>query len=301
MATYTFCSRWQIAALWALITICGGITFADDPPSQGDPVEIWRPPILDTRAWVYGNPAPTSSPNRFALFRMPVGFLSDPVGLDSDDDPTPAEGSLPDNDMTPSRVQVTLGNDNQHFDFRSANDPGGFGYFTIHSQYQLIDNGGTSFCVNLRAVTPAGQDNDGLIQGPTVFSPAMALYQDLGNGSALHGFVSSNVRAGTEWSDQVERHYRYGLAVQSPLTDPTGIMTFGSVHLFVEALGRYQTDSYTYSSSAPGQRPVNPWEVLPGLHWQLHENCWMSGGLIVPLGSSRSENNLWHITCSWKF
>jgi hypothetical protein len=71
--------------------------------------------------------------------------------------------------------------------------------------------------------------------------------------------------------------------------------TIGSVHFFVEALGRQRS-----SPDLPTRPPFN-WEVLPGLHWQVGENWWLSGGLLLPLGPSRFETNLWQITCSWRF
>ena len=79
-----------------------------------------------------GNPlqddtSPPSRPDRFQLFRMPVGFLTNPVGLDSDDDDPPGDlesataPSFPGED----RLQLILGQDNPFFDFRYPGDPGG--------------------------------------------------------------------------------------------------------------------------------------------------------------------------------
>ena len=44
------------------------------------------------------------------------------------------------------------------------------------------------------------------------------------------------------------------------------------------------------------------WEVLPGLHYKLSDNWWITGGLIVPVGKTLSEApQLWRVTCSLQF
>ena len=41
--------------------------------------------------------------------------------------------------------------------------------------------------------------------------------------------------------------------------------------------------------------------MLPGLHWKVADNWWMSGGVILPVGAPRSEPGLWQFTCSLQF
>src|SRR5207302_168063 len=103
---------------------------------------------------------------RFRLFRMMPGFLSDPPGLDSGDDqlaPGEPSSSLLSNKDTESvaRIQVALGGDNPFFDYRWRGDPGGVGYYRMHSQLQLLDSGSTSLCLNCQAFTPAGLESGG--------------------------------------------------------------------------------------------------------------------------------------------
>src|SRR5207247_1549893 len=87
-----------------------------------------------------------SRPDRFQLFRMPAGFPTNPVGLDSDDNDPPGElesanaPSFPGED----RLQLILGQDNPFFDFRYRGDPGGVGYYRLHTQYQLRSEEHTS-------------------------------------------------------------------------------------------------------------------------------------------------------------
>ena len=248
-----------------------------------------------------GNPlqddtSPPSRPDRFQLFRMPVGFLTNPVGLDSDDDdplPNPESATAP-SFPGEDRIQLILGQDNPFFDFRYPGDPGGVGYYRLHTQYQLLDSSTGGLCLGLRAVTPAGLEADGLARGHTILTPALAWYQDLGGNLALHGYIGKNLRAANGWTDSLERSLHYGMALQQPIPGMSST-TIGSLHFFVEALGRQR------SSPDLGASPTFNWEVLPGLHWQMGENWWMSGGFVLPMGASRPETNLWQITCSWRF
>jgi hypothetical protein len=232
-------------------------------------------------------------PDRFALFRMPAGFLTTPVGLDSDDDdPTASLDSPP--APGDDRVQVLLGQDNPFFDFRYRGDPGGPGYYRLHAQYQLLDSNTSGLCLGLRAVTPAGLESDGVAQGWTVLSPALAWYQDLGGNTIIHGFIGKNVHATSNWTDSLERSVNYGLAVQQPVpgTIPTSNC---SLHMFVEALGRQRSNPDLVD------RPTSTFEMLPGIHWQMGENWWLQGGVLLPLGANRLDPGLWQITCSWRF
>jgi hypothetical protein len=233
---------------------------------------------------------------RFPLFGMPVGFLYEPVGLENDDDPSPEDPLAPAGTATDSladlKVQVALGSHNPFFDLRKAGDPGGVGYYKLHSQLQLFDSESAALSLGLQAVTPAGLDSNGVQDGPTVVSPSLAWSQDLGGDSALHGFIGKDVRGGPRWTDRLERGIRCGLAVQSPL--PYGGMGVSpNLHMFVEALGRLN-NAGTLTDPAP-----RTFEVLPGLHWRLNDNCWMSGAMIVPVDAPRLE--LWQITCRWQF
>jgi hypothetical protein len=233
---------------------------------------------------------------RFPLFGMPVGFLYEPVGLENDDDPPPedplAPAGSPTDTLADLRVQVALGSHNPFFDLRKAGDPGGVGYYKLHSQVQLLDGESAALSLGLQAVTPAGLDSNGVQDGPTVVSPSLAWSQDLGGDTALHGFIGKDVRGGPRWADRLERGIRCGLAVQSPL--PYGGMGLSpNLHMFVEALGRL---NHAGSLTDPAPRTF---EVLPGLHWRLNDSCWMSGAVIVPVDAPRLE--LWQITCRWQF
>jgi len=85
---------------------------------------------------------PSSRPDRFQLFRMPTGFLSTPVGLDTDDDDSSENPTLTSPGTGQDRIQVAVGQDNPFFDFRYRGDPGGYGYYRLHAQYQLVDSNG---------------------------------------------------------------------------------------------------------------------------------------------------------------
>ena len=102
------------------------------------------------------------------------------------------------------------------------------------------------------------------------------------------------MRANTRLSENLGHSVHYGLAVQSPLTE-AGPSQNQSVHMFIEALGRYHFDA-----PDPGQRPPTL-ELVPGLHWQMGDNWWMSSGVSVPLGGNRTDAGMVQITCSWRF
>ena len=250
---------------------------------------------LNISGTIQDTSAPSFRPDRFQLFRMPSGFLTTPVGLDSDDDDPANDPSL---SVAPSagddRLQVLLGQDNPFFDFRYRGDPGGHGYYRLHAQYQLLDSNSSGLCLALRAVTPAGLETEGLAQGRTILTPALSWYQDLGANFVLHGYVGKNLHASPNWTDNLERSLHYGFAVQQPIP---GLDSgpIGSLHMFVEALGRQRSNPDLVD------RPVSTFEMLPGVHWQLGENWWMQGGVLLPMGASRLDTGLWQITCSWRF
>jgi hypothetical protein len=230
---------------------------------------------------------------------MPSALPSDPVGLDSESDAVPNEpdapGVLSDREWArDGRLKVALGTDNPFFDFRRPGDPGGVGFYRLHSQVLLFDNQRTGLSMGLQAVTPAGAEADGVADGPTVLSPNFAWFHEMANGTAIQGFLGKNLRANARWPDSLERQINYGLALQRPLP---GIESAPgrSVHLFLEALGRYRVDG-----DSSQRAPLN-WDLLPGIHWRLGESWWMSGGVLMPLSAPRPEARLWQITCSWQF
>jgi hypothetical protein len=234
--------------------------------------------------------APRARTNRIQLFRIAPGFLTDPVGLETDDSATapPSDG--------PDWLQVSLGNDNPFFDFRRPGDPGGVGYYRVNTQVQLFGTSSTSCALSLQAVTPAGLDQDGVADGPTVVSPSLCVYHELADGTAIQGFVGRHLHVNSGLgSGPLHRQMQYGFAVQRPVWD-TGPDNVGSFYLFVEALGRYR-----YNANVVG--PPAVWEMVPGVHWRLTDNLWLSGGVLMPVNAipTAREARLWQFTCSFQF
>ncbi len=259
------------------------------PAARADEVINWNPNAilpLDQEA----DAANTPRPNRIRLFRISPGFLSDPVGLTDADDPTATDPT----DGGPDWMTVTMGPDNPFFDLRLPGDPGGVGYYKVNTQVQLFDSPTTGCAVTLQAVKPAGRDNDGLDDGPTVVSPSVALFHALDDGTAIQGFVGKHVNLNTNWTNQLDQAVQYGMAVQRPIL-PAGPDGSGNVFVFVEALGRYRYDGST-SATTP-----NAVEVLPGVHWQMTQNWWMSGGVVLPVNTAPTGVNQWQFTCSFHF
>jgi hypothetical protein len=225
------------------------------------------------------------SPGRVArlhLFNMPSGFLYEPIGIDMDD----GVGDEPPQPMAKSAVpvQVTLGMDNPFFDYRWRTEAGGYGYYLLDSQVQLLDKGSTSLCLGLQAVTPAGLDAGGVADGPTVLRPSLAWFQEIGSAAALQGFVSKSVRAHAGWSEDFETGFRYGVGLQYAVPW-LAITPNQSVYFFMEALGRYQ--------QLPDVGAARPplLEVIPGIHWRMGDNWW------IAVGAARRGL----VTCSWQF
>ena len=240
-----------------------------------------------------------SSPaSRFRLFGMPTGFPTPPLGLELEEDAPGADplASSTENQEggADGRWQAALGMDNPFFDIRRRGDPGGIGFYKLHTQYLFWNSPVAGMSAGLEAVTPAGLEVDGLQNGPTILCPHLAWFYDLGNGTSLQGFVGKHFQANSHWSGGLGRSLQYGLAWQRPCPGFDNEPNHG-VHLFVEALGRYRYDSL------PSQYSGNILQIVPGVHWQVRENWWLSGGLLVPVGPVRPDSRLWQVTCSWQF
>jgi hypothetical protein len=305
---FTRITRWAILSALSILAL--GITVqaqeleVKPPQSRQDlllPPELGFLPLSGS----VGDGRPASRMPRLPLFRMPTGFLSGPAGLDQDDGSSTV--GEPDNspfkdlgDPFMNRVQVNVGSDNPYFDFRRQGDPGGVGYFRLYSQFQILETNSTGLSLGCQAFSPAGLENDGLADGPTFFSPNVALFQDLGDGAALHGFVGTHMRAAGKLQDSLNRGFQYGsvqygMAFQKPIVaekaDPTRGLFF-----FVEALGRYRTDN-----DVTPKFQISPWELLPGIHWRMSDSWWLSGAVVLPNGAPKPDNNFWQITCSFQF
>jgi hypothetical protein len=271
-----------LAGFW----ICCGPARAQ-PDGGAGPPQLGRALVA---AFWKDEAAPESPPPgrsaRFRMFGMVPGFMNDPLGLDSDDDPAvkddPVARLLPDQGDG-NGLQILMGNDNPYFDPRLRGDPGGVGYFRVYTQMQLLETGRTSVSLNLQAVTPAGQQYAGLNNGPTIVTPGVSLFQELGLGTALQGFVGQNLRAAMHPNDAYGRNLQYGMGVQCPLVE---LGKERGVYLFVQALGRYYyTDGDRPCTRAP------EYSFVPGVHLRVSDKCWFS------LGASRFSM----FTCSWQY
>jgi hypothetical protein len=264
------------------------------------PPDAVAPPIVlhDINLWAAtadAAPSAMSRTPRLRLPRMPMTSLGDPLGLTPDnDDPAPD----PDAPMSPSdadlgRVQLSMGADNPFFDFRRRGSPGGVGYYRVHTQLQLFDTGATGCTLTCQAVRPAGLESNGLNDGPSFVSPALTVFHDLGDGTAVHGFIGKDVRVNSAWRDGlVEGGFQYGLALQQPVPGVTNDPGKG-LFVFVEAQGRWNDRDPTAGRA---------WEVVPGLHYRLSDSWWMSGGVVVPVGAARDTSaSQWHLSCQWHY
>jgi hypothetical protein len=223
------------------------------------------------------DPAATSLANRarIPLYRMMPGFLSDPANFarrdDAGDSQSNADGFL-----------VNISDDNPFFDPRGPADPGGAGYYRLFSQMQVLDTGSTSVCLGLKAWTPAGVENGGVGEGHTYFAPGLGIFQDLGNGSGLHGFVGEHFCADARNANR-QAAVQYGMAMHCPVPGLVESTTNG-VYVYVQALGRYGYPNYSDGREME-------MELVPGVHWRINENLWMS------LAASRRGM----LTCSWQY
>lgn len=259
----------------------GALAQSPAPWWSGEPNQVPRVPFK-----VYNfdgsdaPPANTPPRTRIPVVGMQAGFITNPLGIDSDDDlpADAADGSPRSSDA--DFVQLNVGTYNPYFDLRLPGDPGGVGYYKVHSQVQLLDAGTTSLCINVQAFTPAGIQAGGIANGPTSVIPAVAGFQDLGYGAALQGYFGQSIQANSRLSDRLDSNLQYGLSVQCAVPGaPSG--TAKGLFLYFAALGRYNVDG---SHTAL-------WEFVPGVQMRINGNCWMS------LGASRYN----FLTCSWKY
>ena len=195
-------------------------------------------------------------------------------------DPTDSPAAA--DDSGPDWLQVTAGNDNPFFDLRSPGDPGGIGFYKLHTQVQLFDSPNTGCAIAVQAVTPAGRESDGVDDGQTVVSPAVSLFHSLDDGTAIQGFVGKNVNVGSHWSGQLSQSVRYGMAVQRPLL-PAGPNGDANFYVFMEALGHYRYDAV----SNPGS-PNTVWRCCPAsiIVWRRTGGC--RAAIIMP-GDHRQD------------
>jgi hypothetical protein len=281
------------------------LAFPSSKTRADDPLDLSRdsvlPLTLDFGVLTTDTSPTTARPNQIRLFRITPGFLSDPVGLEDDPAPLGADGLPIKADDGPNWVEVAIGNDNPFFDVRLPGDPGGIGYTRVHSQVQVLDLPSTSCAIGVQAVTPAGAQQGGIEDGPTVISPGFSMFHSLQDGTAFQGFVSKDLHVASPANltdtlshpGQLDRSVQYGMAVQRPLLPQDD-----SIFLFVEALGRYHYDSTTSATTASAPTM----EVLPGMHVKMSDGWWLSGGVILPVNQNRPvDAHLWQITCSFQF
>jgi hypothetical protein len=247
------------------------------------PGNVWKPAVLDQdRGRATEIPVEAEVPSqampRPRLLCMPLDLAGDPAERDH------SEG----------RLRVRFGEASRFLEVRRPGDPGGAGYQKLQSELHVFDNGTTGLRVGLQALRPSGAEWDGLNDGPTIVSPTVAVVQELGQGTAVQGFLGKDLRPGTPWTEGLERNLQYGMALQTPMP-LTGKAARAGMVLFVEALGRYRHEN-------DGQllEPV-AWEVLPGLHWRRTEHWWISGGVLLPVGPGRADSELLHFNCSLQF
>jgi hypothetical protein len=212
------------------------------------------------------------------LLGFPTGFLQEPIGVD-DDDIGPGGNAAATDGMV-----LTMGTYNPAFDWHWPGETVGLGYYKFYSQVQLLDLRSSSLSLGLEALRPAGQEVGGLAQGPTLLNPSVAWFQELGEGAALHGFLGQHIQANDRWNENFNRCLRCGLAWQYPLLldgddDPEQGLFF-----FVQTVA-----GYGGNIDRAGRPPT--WDVVPGIHWRVSSNSWMS------LRGSRHGL----FTCAWQF
>jgi hypothetical protein len=266
------------------VLVTNGTARAQMPLAE--PQNLWQHSLVgaDVAAALNGVGDDVETPmtpwtSRIPMFRMLPGFLVDPPDLNVMDDPsdnTPGTTTNADNGV--DGFVLNFGDDNPYFDPRRPGDPGGVGFVRVHSQVQVLDSGSTSVCFGLRAWTPAGLENGGVQNGSTVFAPGIGVFQDLGAGSGLHGFVDQNLHSCCR-----QGPVHCGMAVDCPVNANNNPANTG-LFVFVQALG-----TMDYGIDRQG-RAMN-WELVPGVQWRLSDSFSMS------LGASKSSI----LTCWWHF
>ncbi|HEY7426155.1 MAG TPA: hypothetical protein VH682_18130 [Gemmataceae bacterium] len=285
--------------LCLLTTSAAGAEFFEENSSFG----LWD--LGSTSGYLSAPPAPmpVSRAPRIRLFCIAPGFLSDPVCMQDEDSDLPGVPNMPGSNLPPGQtppdngpewVQFGMGYDNPYFDLRRPGDPGGVGYYRVNTQVQLFDSPTTACTVGVQAVTPAGVQFAGLPDGPTVLCPAFSVFHALGEGTAIQGFVAKNVPvSGADGPNFLQRNLQYGMAVQRPVVadGPEGLR---NVFLSVGALGQLhpQGDSF---------KALPTCDVLPGLQWHVNDNWWVSSGVLLPVGTTRTTPSQWQLTCFFQF
>jgi hypothetical protein len=254
------------------------------------------PDLLSATVTPAGTPA--SGPNRIRLFRIQPGFLSDPPGLDNDDKTSTEAPAMPDPDGDADWITIAVGNDNPFFDFRRPSDPGGVGYTRVNTQVQLFDTSKTACSVGFQAVTPAGLASDGLADklGTTVLSPAFSLFHTLDDSTAVQAYVGKNLPLMNTHTQTINPDLQCGLAVQRPVsTDNNNPLRF--MYFSVGALTQVRL-----SDASTARTPVGL-DVLPGLHYKMADNWWISGAVVLPTSTQTNPtaSQQWQVTCSFQF
>jgi hypothetical protein len=235
------------------------------------------------KEWNLADERPPTRTPKLQFFRMPSGFLASPLGLVAEDDPPPEDPfAKTDDDL--AFAQLTYGKHVPYLDMYKRGDPGGFGYYKIHSQVQIFDLGTTNVSAVVQAVTPMGLQSGGVGSGQTVLSPALACFHDLGAGAAVHAFIGQHIAANSRWREQFHTGFTCGVAVQHPVPF-TPFSADQGLFVFLQAMAQYRADGYR-----PDGRPTT-WDVIPGLQYRLNNACWMSMGL------SRYQ----FFSCMWQY
>jgi hypothetical protein len=305
-ATYLRWGQDRAAVGWLLAVVLLAPSVARCQTPDAAPAAGPEPRDFGLGSALFANPSPVPStnPQHIRLFRIAPGFISDPPGLQDSDTALPGTPSLtpslpPDPDTGPDWIQVAMGSDNPYFDFRKRGDPGGLGFYRVNTQLQVVDTTSTACSVGLQAVMPAGIQYNGVPDGPTVFSPHFSLFQALDDDTAVQCFVGKHLLVNSTGPSAatIRRDLQYGMAVQRSLAC-LGAESLRNVYFFMGALGQYRAER----NESAGAAAV--WEMLPGMHWQLTENWWLSGGVLLPVGPTRADNAVslpWQLTCSFQF